>query len=87
MNPKIPKQIEKQIAANIEEAYGLLTLIKPLVKRAGTLTVAEHSMMVETMWKASRLLSDAQSIQWKAEEEAEKTAKMVRPNGDLSCEN
>ncbi|WP_294124213.1 hypothetical protein [Sphingomonas sp.] len=79
----IPKALEKEIAARILEASGLLALIKPLANRGGKLTKAEQRVMTDTAWQAARLLSDAQSAFWKAEDEAEKTSKMVRPNGDL----
>jgi hypothetical protein len=84
---KMPGNLEKEMAAKIAEASGLLLLIKPLFSRRQKLTAAEQSVMLDTAWKACRLLSDLQMAYWKAEEEAEKTAKMVRPNGDLSCDN
>jgi hypothetical protein len=39
--------------------------------------------MMQTASEAATLLNHARSAYWKAEEEAEKTSKMVRPNGDL----
>lgn len=87
---ELPKKSEKDVAGKIDEATGLLLLIKPLLKRAGKLTTLEQSMMLESASHAKELLDEVQRVFWDAElvhreteESAKKTAAMVRSNGSL----
>ena len=80
MREAVPKTAEKIIAAKAAEAVGLLVLMKPLMKRAGTLTVAEQQVMMDTIDQASYLLNEATRVLW--EERAKpNTETAVRKNG------
>jgi hypothetical protein len=58
----LTKPAEKTIAAKMEEALGLLTLVKPLLKKAGKLTNAEQEVLGETLSQASHLLHEATGV-------------------------
>lgn len=75
MREQVSKQAEKSVAAKAEEATGLLLLMKPLLKRAGRLTVAEQQVLMDTIQQASSILHQGLRIYWEAKNEPEtKTA-------------
>lgn len=75
MRDQVSKQAEKQVAVKTEEAAGLLLLMKPLLKRAGRLTVAEQQVLMDTIQQASSILHQSLRIYWEAQKEPEtKTA-------------
>lgn len=76
MRDKISPAAEKQIAAKTIEAIGLAAMLKPLLKRAGSLTKTEQSVMINTVSKISYLFNDATSIVWE-ERTKEDTSKAV----------
>lgn len=77
MRDGISKVAEKAIAAKADESLGLLVLMKPLLKRAGHLTVAEQNVLLDTLNQAYHLLSDATTRVWEERRKPD-TQSMVR---------
>ena len=77
MRDRIDPKAEKAFGDKVTEALGLLLLMKPLLKRAGSLTTAEQNVLHDTSSQASRLIHESHDIYYTALK-AEDTAAAVR---------
>jgi len=84
MRSTVPKAVEKKLAAQAVEALGLLTVIKPLCKRGGGLTVEEQRVMVDALSAVNRVINDAMNSYWEEIQKPDTSARfepMAQPKG------
>lgn len=84
-NRNLSAQQQKAVAARVEEAAGLLSLITRLCKKAGKLTLAEQEVFTETVGQANGVLRAAMEVLYEESLARHAAAAEVdvaaRPNG------
>jgi hypothetical protein len=66
MIEKLPAHVYKRNAARVEEAAGLLAMLKPFLKRADKLTQAEADIFQDVIRTAGTVLSEASNEFYRA---------------------